>query len=149
MCDWNKVSLFAGAFAACVFAATVTFGQESQTRNHRNFGPSQGQYEGTGGNVNHGRDAGGWDTRGAEVTKFGVRAGADGKATVRLQDVGDTKFFEKLTLNGKRIEFPEPRNRNVVEVVMDFGKPGWHAVTSRMSYGEKTARQQDGYKVCK
>ena len=87
---------------------------------------------------------------GEGMVRFGVKAGADGKAVVVFQDVGDTKNFEGFRVNGRKIAVPKPRgNGSILRVLLDFGGAGWHKVVAATTLANPRSGQQDGFSVCR
>jgi hypothetical protein len=126
----------------------------SQTRNFRRGGGYESQWSQPAKNSNaldhEGRAAGSFEDGGKGLVRFGVKAGADGKAVVSFQDVGDTKNFKSFTVNGQKVDIPEPRkNGSFFRVVIDFGREGWHKVIAATTLRNPRSGLQDGFSVCR
>ncbi|MFQ8429965.1 hypothetical protein [Amaricoccus sp. W119] len=147
------------ASAPAGFAGTVTSLSDftpdlSAVRDLKRDGPYASEWKAPalGGNhVDHeGRSAGSYDDGGKGMVRFAVKAGADGKAKVSFQDVGDTKNFKKFTVNGQKIDIPAPReNGSILSVVLDLGRAGWHQVVAATELKSARAGLQDGFSVCR
>ncbi|TPE53506.1 hypothetical protein [Amaricoccus solimangrovi] len=147
------------ASASASYAGTVTSLSDftpdlSAVRNIRRDGPYASEWSlpaALGNLADHeGRSAGSFDDGGRGMLKFAVKAGADGKATIAFQDVGDTKYFKSFKVNGHKIDIPEPRkNGSILRVLVDLGSAGWHKVVAVTELKGTRPGRQDGFSVCR
>lgn len=141
-------------YAGSVVSLADSNAERSETRNARRAGGYESQWSQLAERENltdhEGRSAGSFEDGGKGVVRFGVMAGADGKAVVAFQDVGDTKNFKSFTVNGQKIDIPEPRkNGSILRVVIDFGRAGWHKVVAATRIDASRPGRQDGFSVCR
>lgn len=143
---------------AFVFLAGYASAQGvSETRNFARSGPYNSQWSdpavGANTDRHQGRGPGTFEDAGKGRITFDVKADSKGNARIAVQDVGDTKNFKHLTLNGKKIDVPAPRKNGGWSYVNLSGlKAAWNTVTLRTHLKPglpKTRQDGFGVKTCK
>lgn len=143
-------------FADTVTTASDRSAKGSAIRNETRGGSYASEWSGAGDAHNlkdhEGRSAGTFEDGGRGKVEFEVKAGADGKAVIDFQDVGDTRNMKNFKVNGEKVAIPKPRaDGSILRVVVDFGRSGWQKVVAATTLrgGGSHAGRQDGFSVCR